>query len=279
VLVFTQIAPLKDYLRRQKSKKSLGFVPTMGALHNGHLSLVAMSKQANDITITSIFVNPTQFNNPTDLELYPRTLEMDMVLLEQAGCDVLFCPSVNEVYLANELVEQYHWGAITHSLEGAHRPGHFDGVITIVRKLFDWVQPNMAYFGKKDFQQCAVIRELVSQFKLPITLEFAETLREEDGLAMSSRNKRLTSEERLKAILISKALLQARAQHHLSVERVQNDLVAFFQAEPIFKVEYIAIVNQQSLQPLLPHEPATGSVVLIAVWCGNVRLIDSMVLQ
>lgn len=279
MLVFTQIGPLKAYLSSQKPSHSIGFVPTMGALHSGHLSLVKLSKRANDITVASIFVNPTQFNNPNDLAHYPRTLPLDMILLEQVGCDVLFCPQTDEVYEPNEPIEKYNWGAITHSLEGAHRPGHFDGVITIVRKLFTWVGPTRAYFGKKDYQQCAVIQELVNKFHLPIALEFGETLREPDGLAMSSRNARLSVDERQLAVQVSKALFDAKANHQQLVSEAQQSIATFFEGEPLFRLEYIAIVDKDHLTPLAPNKPTTGSVALIAVWCGNVRLIDSMILQ
>ncbi|MCU0441868.1 MAG: pantoate--beta-alanine ligase [Bacteroidia bacterium] len=279
MLVFTQIGPLKAYLSNQKPQQSIGFVPTMGALHAGHLSLVQQSKASNDLTVASIFVNPTQFNNPNDLAHYPRTLSLDMILLEQVGCDVLFCPHADEVYESNEAIEQYNWGAITHSLEGAYRPGHFDGVITIVRKLFSWVRPTRAYFGKKDYQQCAVIKELVNRFHLPIMLEFGETLREVDGLAMSSRNTRLSVEERQLAVRVSKALFEAKANHQQLASEAHQSMATFFEGEPLFRLEYIAIVDQANLTPLAPNKPTTGSVALIAVWCGNVRLIDSMILQ
>jgi pantoate--beta-alanine ligase len=278
LLLFTHIAPLRAFIEAKKLKgNTIGLVPTMGALHNGHISLIGQSKAQTDITISSIFVNPTQFNNKEDLLKYPRTIETDIIKLAQADCDVLFHPAADEMYPNGQSTQNYNWGAVTHSLEGAFRPGHFDGVITIVKRLFDIVTPDKAFFGQKDFQQCAVIRQMVKEFNMPLEIIVADTLREEDGLAMSSRNTRLTTEERVQALLVSKALFYM--QKHAKQLRVPDLISAAKQIlneGHLLKVEYLEIVDAQTLEPATILNPFGKYVALIALWCGNVRLIDNM---
>jgi pantoate--beta-alanine ligase len=281
LLLFRQIAPLRAYIHQQRTgNKTIGFVPTMGALHAGHVSLIEQSIQENDLTVCSIFVNPTQFNNAEDLAKYPRTLENDMLMLEEAGCDVLFHPDGEEMYPDGFVTERYDWGAVTHSLEGAFRPGHFDGVITIVRKLFDVVEPDRAYFGQKDFQQCAVIVRMVKEFDMPVAIRIMPTLREADGLAMSSRNTRLSAEERKESLLIFKALKQIHAgvKDHTPAKLIL-EAMNVLNTSPLMKPEYVAIVDRETLQPIEKQSDLCNSVALIASWCGNVRLIDNMILN
>ena len=280
MILFTQIKPLKAYLAAQKLLgKSIGYVPTMGALHNGHVSLVAQSLLKTDITVCSIFVNPTQFNNPDDLIKYPRTIEQDIVKLELAGCHVLFHPNATEMYPEGMVISSYNWGNVTQSLEGLLRPGHFDGVITIVKKLFDIVEPSDAFFGKKDYQQCAVIKQMVKEFDMPINIVLIETLRELDGLAMSSRNSRLNDAERKDAVWISRALFQLQEQaFQLPVEQLLIHAQQILSQSDILKLEYLAIVDAESLNEVSTLLSNHKYVALIAIWCGNVRLIDNILL-
>lgn len=283
--VFEKIKELKQYLASaKKSGKSIGFVPTMGALHLGHIALINESKQQNDITVCSVFVNPTQFNDKTDLDKYPRTLEADKKLLEAAQCDVLFAPSVNEIYpVANNSDEQktinVNLGLLDKVMEGAMRPGHFRGVIQVVSRLFDIVEPNKAYFGQKDFQQLAVIKAMTKQLNYPVDIVGCSIVRENDGLAMSSRNVRLNADERAAAPLISKTLFKVKElADKLSSEELKI-LVAHELADSAhLKLEYFEIVNSETLQPINKPEEVAHSVACIAVWAGKVRLIDNVIL-
>lgn len=256
---------------------SIGFVPTMGALHNGHISLINASKADNQLTICSIFVNPTQFNQKEDFDKYPRLIEEDIRLLEASGCDALFIPEISEMYAPESEIVNYHFAHITHSLEGAFRPGHFDGVITIVNKLFDAVKPDYAYFGQKDFQQCMVIKELIRHFNLNIQLKIIPTLREADGLAMSSRNLRLSTTEREKAIAIYRALLFLK-EHIVedSAAEVLRKARTIIDAD--LKTEYLVLCDADTLHPVEEITIHNQVVALAAAWCGNVRLIDNMII-
>jgi pantoate--beta-alanine ligase len=281
LLLFRQIGPLQAFIHQYKSdRKTIGFVPTMGALHSGHVSLIQQSKEENDLTVCSVFVNPTQFNNAEDLAKYPRTMEDDILMLEKAGCDVLFHPEPQEMYPDGFTIKNYHWGPVTHSLEGAFRPGHFDGVITIVEKLFEVVTPDKAYFGQKDFQQCAVISRMVEEFSMPVNIRICPTLREADGLALSSRNTRLSEQERKEALLISKALYLIRENlNYKSTGELVAEATALLHTGELMKPEYVAIVNRRTLEPVETTAVPVDSVALIASWCGNVRLIDNLILN
>lgn len=249
----------------------------MGALHQGHLSLVKLSQQQNDITVVSIFVNPTQFNNREDLEKYPRTLPADLALLGQGDADVVFSPEAEEMYPDGLAIRTYNWGPVTHSLEGAFRPGHFDGVITIVQRLFELVEPDRAYFGRKDFQQCAVIMQMVKEFNMPVEVILGETVRDPDGLAMSSRNARLSEAERKQALILSKALFHIRDQYTVApLTTLLEDARTMLAEQPLLKPEYLEVVDPISLEPVLQLVPDKQYVALIASWCGNVRLIDNI---
>ncbi|HOS83503.1 MAG TPA: pantoate--beta-alanine ligase [Bacteroidales bacterium] len=260
----------------QSQGKTIGFVPTMGALHKGHISLIEQSVNQCNTTFASIFVNPIQFNNPLDLQTYPRTIESDITLLEQAGCDVVFIPEVSDMYPnGTAQTESYNFGTLETVMEGAFRPGHFNGVAVVVKRLFNLIPATIAYFGLKDFQQVAVIRALVEQERIPIQIVACPTIREADGLAMSSRNMRLTPEQRLQAVQISKTLFTAQqmAQKN-SVEDVKKFVINTLNNVPLLSVEYFEIVDQKTLQPVNTwNKPCVGC---IAVNVGMVRLIDNV---
>ena len=279
MLVFSTIASLRNYLNQErKDGKSLGFVPTMGALHVGHLSLIAASKQANDITVCSIFVNPTQFNNPEDLARYPRTLEADCAMLEPAGCDVVFAPSAEEMY-AEKPIMKFDFGNLETVMEGKFRPGHFNGVGIVVSKLFNIVQPDRTYFGQKDLQQTAVIGRMIKDMSYQIEFNVCTTLRETDGLAMSSRNRNLLPEHRNTAAEIYKLLSEAKAQilNGKPVLEVSEFGKKYLKKFPDFQLEYFEIVNSLSLETIDKVQPASQNAICIAAYLGKVRLIDNFV--
>jgi pantoate--beta-alanine ligase len=266
----------KRVIAYRQEKLSIGFVPTMGALHEGHISLVKGAKQENDVVIASIFVNPIQFNNPEDLEKYPRTLDSDADKLAKAGCDLIFAPSTEEMYPEPDTTE-YNFGQLDKVLEGRFRPGHFRGVAIVVRKLFEIVTPDRAYFGEKDFQQLAVIRKLVETLGIPVEIIPCPTVREDDGLAMSSRNVRLTVEERAAAPVIYKALERIRQDYSwFTPEGLGKMVVGEIEQNPMFRVEYAAVVNQETLMPFEDWEDVQHARFCIAVYLGEVRLIDNI---
>lgn len=275
--LFKHIAGLSQILMEaRQSGKTIGFVPTMGALHQGHISLIKRAAAENDLVVCSIFVNPTQFNQQSDLDKYPKTLANDILLLEDAGCHLLFHPEVSEMYPEGIIAQVRNFGLLTTLFEGAFRPGHFDGVAEIVKKLFAIVQPTTAYFGLKDYQQCMVVEALVREDQIPVKLVFCETQRDADGLALSSRNRRLSDTQRETALLIPQTLFwikQNYRQQDLNV--LLNE--ARHKLEPAIKIEYIDIVNQKTLLPLTTS--SEDAVVLFAGWCGEVRLIDNMLLS
>ncbi|MDR2969256.1 MAG: pantoate--beta-alanine ligase [Tannerellaceae bacterium] len=275
--VIYTIADLKDYLLKEKqNNKSIGFVPTMGALHAGHISLVDACTRENDICVVSIFVNPTQFNDPNDLATYPRTLDKDLALLEPAGCDYVFVPGVEEMYPEPD-TRIFRFGNIAEVMEGAHRPGHFNGVAQIVSKLFAFVEPDDAYFGEKDFQQVAIIREMVRLLGMKIKIHACPILREADGLAMSSRNLRLSAEQRLKAPLIARTLKESLTFVSCkSVREIIDYVVTAINNDPVMRVEYYEIVDGNSLESIGNWRESDYIVGCITVYCGEVRLIDNI---
>ena len=267
-------------LRRQN--KTVGFVPTMGALHNGHLSLVKKSMSENDCTAVSIFVNPTQFNNKHDLQTYPRTVDADVKLLEETGADIAFVPSVETMYPEglDNVTESYDFGFIGQVMEGAARPGHFNGVGIVVHRLFDLVKPDRAYFGMKDFQQIAIIREMVRQCNINIEIIPCPIVREDDGLALSSRNTRLNEEQRRQAVQISQTLFKAvDLVGEKSVAEVKEFVVSTVNSVPLLDVEYFEIVDGYSLQTISSWDEAEWVVGCITVNVGDVRLIDNITLK
>lgn len=275
--VVNKIEDLKLFLSQEREKgKHIGLVPTMGALHAGHLSLVKRCVAENDICVVSVFVNPTQFNDKHDLETYPRTLDNDCALLEPAGCTYVFAPSVEEMYPEPDN-RVFDLGPVASVMEGPRRPGHFNGVAQVVSKLFYIVEPDRAYFGEKDFQQIAVIREMVKQLKLPVQIVDCPICREADGLALSSRNTRLSPELRKKAPLIAKTLKESvEKAADMSVKEVHDFVVNTINQDPDMEVEYYEIVDGNTMQPILQWSDTDYPVGCITVYCGEVRLIDNI---
>ena len=271
------INELKSYLAdSKKDGKRIGLVPTMGALHKGHLSLGERWVKENDVCVVSVFVNPTQFNDKHDLETYPRTLEADCALLEQAGCDFVFAPLVEEMYPEPD-TRTFDFGPVMQVMEGAKRPGHFNGVAQVVSKLFYIVEPDNAYFGEKDFQQIAVIRAMVKQLQIPVQINACQIVREADGLALSSRNTRLTPELRAKAPKIARAMRESlELAKTKSVKEVHDYVVNTLNADPDLEVEYYEIVDGNSLQAIQDWKDTDYAVGCITVYCGEVRLIDNI---
>jgi pantoate--beta-alanine ligase len=271
------VTALEQLLRQLRQEgKTIGFVPTMGALHEGHAALVRRCAAENEICTVSIFVNPTQFNNPEDLRLYPRTPEKDYELLEGVGADILFAPPVEEVYSAPD-DRVFDFGLLDKVMEGAYRPGHFNGVAQVVSKLFAFVKPHKAYFGEKDFQQLAIVKALVKQLELPVEIVEVPTVRESSGLAMSSRNQRLSEEQKTHAAEIYRIL---RESVLLAGEQSPDQVVRFVTGSvnnvPGLRVEYFGIVDGSSLQPVSSWRDSGNIVGAIAVYCGDVRLIDNI---
>ncbi len=260
----------------KREEKIIGFVPTMGALHKGHISLIKASMQKNDFTIASIFVNPTQFNDPNDLENYPRTLDADIEKLEKANCDIVFIPNVEEMY-PNQEKRKFDFGYLEKIMEGKYRSGHFNGVATIVSKLFDIIIPNNAYFGQKDFQQLAIIRNLVKQYNYPVNIVACPTIRESDGLAMSSRNKLLTNEQREIVPLIYKTLNKAvKKTGDLNVEELKKWLIEQINSNKLIEIEYFDIVNSETLKSIASWDEKCEKTGCIAVKVKKIRLIDNV---
>lgn len=275
--IVQHIEDLKTYLAEERQAgKTIGFVPTMGALHEGHLSLVRHCIAGNDICVVSIFVNPTQFNDKKDLVAYPRTLDADCALLEPAGCDYVFVPSEEEMYPEPD-TRVFDLGAVAEVMEGSFRPGHFNGVAQIVSKLFQIVEPDDAYFGEKDFQQIAIIRSMVKLLGLPVRIVSCPILRQADGLALSSRNVRLTAEQRQIAPIIAATLKESRKfVPEKEVHEVINWVIDSLNREPQLRVEYYEIVDEATLQPIQSWNESDKSIGCIAVFCGEIRLIDNI---
>ncbi|MEO5601780.1 MAG: pantoate--beta-alanine ligase [Cyclobacteriaceae bacterium] len=276
--IFTQIAPLKAYLKEFKNiGKVLGLVPTMGALHEGHSSLIQASKAHNDVTVSTIFINPTQFNNKNDLLKYPRSIEKDIELLTTAGCDVLFHPTTAEIYPEKSILK-LDFGDLDKIMEGHFRPGHFSGVGLVVSKLFNIVTPDNAYFGQKDWQQFAVIQKLVSELNFNVALHSVETLREEDGLALSSRNRRLNISERKKANVFYKALTQAKEGffNGETITGVREKVRNMVDGIDGVKLEYFEVADSKNLNLLDDVGASKDAIMCIAGYVGEVRLIDNM---
>jgi pantoate--beta-alanine ligase len=279
MIIFKKADQLSAHLlNEKKSGKSTGFVPTMGALHDGHLSLVKKSQEQNQITVCSIFINPTQFNNAEDFRLYPVTIETDIEMLVNAGCDLLFLPALEEVYPPDHRKKHYELGPVEQIWEGEFRPGHFQGVCEVVDRLLDIIQPDQLYMGQKDFQQCMVIRKLLllTGRTEKVKLQIAPTLREKDGLAMSSRNRRLLPEQRQHATMIYQALLFIREKlpDH-EAEWVRSRAREMLENAG-FSVDYIAIARAHDLSQVAENE---AEVVLVAASIGNIRLIDNLSLN
>lgn len=255
---------------------TIGFVPTMGALHEGHISLIDEARKNCDIVTCSIFVNPIQFNNATDLEKYPKTTDSDIVKLEKAGCDLVFIPDTEEMY-PEPVEEKYAFGALENTLEGACRPGHFNGVAVVVKRLFDIMVPHKAFFGEKDYQQFLIIKAMVKQKNIPVEVIPCAIIREKDGLAMSSRNRRLNDKQRATAPFIYKTLCEAKQKgKDLCVEEIIKWGEEQFNNHPDFKLEYFQIADNTELQPITNKKDNKSARLLVAVWLGEIRLIDNI---
>lgn len=282
MLIFDNQMGLAAHLNSIRMPKSTtGFVPTMGALHAGHLSLLSQSVDDNDITVISIFVNPTQFNNPEDLKKYPRTLEADIEKVKSVSADIIvFAPSVSDIYGDNPISRHFDFDGLENQMEGKFRPGHFDGVGTIVKRLFEIVEPTNAYFGEKDFQQLQIVRKLVSKYEIPVNIVLCPIFRESNGLAMSSRNERLTPEVRSKAAVIYKSL-QAAKQHFgtKSVGELRDIVKDVLSAEKEFELEYFEVADEKTLVPVEKTENNEKYRAFIAVFANDVRLIDTISLN
>jgi pantoate--beta-alanine ligase len=281
MLLFKKEKDLKHYISAQRNAaKTIGFAPTMGALHAGHISLIERAKSQCDIVVCSIFVNPTQFNDPKDLEKYPRTEVADIQLLTSANCDVLFMPEAKEVYpKGKDWSINFEFGDLTKVMEGVFRPGHFDGMAQVVKRLLDMVNPHRLYMGQKDFQQFSIVQNMLVQMGGEIQIVMCETMREADGLAMSSRNTRLSSTLRKHAHFIYKALSDAKM---MMGTHSPNEIEAWGKNElqiPNFRPEYFDIVDGRTLQPLQSFTDSDFIVCCVATWLGEVRLIDNIILK
>ncbi|MFV0589812.1 MAG: pantoate--beta-alanine ligase [Draconibacterium sp.] len=270
---------LHQEIEKAGHPEGVGFVPTMGALHQGHLSLVSRAVAENEVVVVSIFVNPTQFNDPKDLERYPRTLEADLKLLETTGCAIVFAPSVHEIYPGPD-TRKFNFGELETVMEGKFRPGHFNGVAQVVSRLFELVKPAKAYFGLKDFQQLAIIKNMVKQLQLPVEIVPCAIVREPGGLAMSSRNELLASGQRKNAVAISKALLKAKElRGQKNVRELTEWVINEVNNNPFLEVEYFEIVDDEKLQAVKNWDEDSTKVGCIAVYCGKIRLIDNIVFE
>ena len=277
-MLIKSIKEMKEVIKKEKSKgKTVGFVPTMGYLHKGHVSLIKCSKKENDITVVSIFVNPIQFGKNEDLDKYPRDINRDYYICKEEGVDYVFFPSYEEMYPEGYSTYVEVKG-LTEGLCGAFRPGHFKGVTTVVTKLFNIVNPDRAYFGKKDYQQFKVIKKMVEDLNMDVEVIGCPLIREEDGLALSSRNKYLSSEERKSALSLSKALFHAKKlfeKGETNPEKIKREMEKIIKSYPLVKeIQYIEIVNPETLEPKKVVEK--GDVIALAVYVGDTRLIDNI---
>lgn len=282
MLIFNRQEDLKNHLKSvAKENTTIGFVPTMGALHQGHLSLIEKSLGENQVTVVSIFVNPTQFNNAEDLEKYPRTLEKDTQKIENVSKEVLvFAPSVEDIYNGNTVSASFNFDGLENQMEGEHRPGHFDGVGTIVKRLFEIVHPTNAYFGEKDFQQLQIVKKMVEKHQMPVNVIGCPIFREQNGLAMSSRNERLSAQQREDASLIYKTLKTAKEKFGTeSAKEVTSWVESVFKKNPEFNLEYFQIADEDQLLPIQEKDNSKKYRAFIAVFINSIRLIDNISLN
>ena len=275
--IFKTKTELSSYLS-SNSKLSTAFVPTMGALHKGHLELVEKAKSESDIVICSIFVNPTQFDKKEDFNSYPNTLSNDLTQLEKINCDVVYTPAVSDLYGEDEKIKHYAFDGLDRILEGKFRKGHFDGVATIIEKFFEIIKPQKAFFGQKDLQQLLIVRSLTKKLNLSIRIICIPTVREESGLAMSSRNKLLNKEELEKATILYKSLLYCRKNaKNLSIQQLKENISVRFEKEESLELEYIAFANYSTLKSISHLKEKGETAVCIAAFVGGVRLIDNII--
>jgi pantoate--beta-alanine ligase len=282
MIIFDKQTEVKAYLKPfLQDKKTVGFIPTMGALHEGHLSLMNESLKNNDYTVVSIFVNPTQFNNPEDLKKYPRTLESDVEKIKTLNPKIIvYAPTVDDIYEGKTVSKSFDYDGLEFQMEGKHRPGHFDGVGTVVKKLFEIVNPTNSYFGEKDFQQLAIVRKLVQKNNMSVNVVGCEIFREANKLAMSSRNERLSADERAKAAIIYKTLAEAKK---LFATKTANEVTKrtekMFKNQSMFELEYFEIADEQTLLTCKRKSKTKNYRAFIAVFVNNIRLIDNISLK
>ncbi len=282
MLVFDKKVELNQHLQSLRtSKYKVGFVPTMGALHQGHLSLLEQSIKNNHTTVISIFVNPTQFNNPDDLQKYPRTLERDIAKIKTISTDIIvYAPAVDDIYEGKTQSQRYHFDGLENQMEGKFRPGHFDGVGTVVKRLFEIVQPDHAYFGEKDFQQLQIVKKLVEKEHIPVKIVGCPIFREPNGLAMSSRNERLSDTDRKEASIIYKTIKQAKKLFGTkSAKEVADFVNQVFRNHPVFELEYFEIADEATLLPCIRKSKKKKYRAFIAVFVNKIRLIDTISLN
>ena len=280
MLVFAKNKSVQQKISSLGTNISVGFVPTMGALHQGHLSLIENAKRNNDLVVVSIFVNPTQFDKQEDLINYPKTIVSDLNLLESVGCDIVYMPSAEEVYENNITSKTFDFDGLEHQMEGKFRTGHFDGVGTIVKRLFEIVQPTRAYFGEKDFQQLQIVKKLVSKYNIPVDVIGCPIHREANGLAMSSRNERLSESAREKAAIIYQILNSAKEIFQMnSAEQTIKFVENEFKKHPEFELEYFEIADEATLLPVSEKESEKKYRGFIAIFIENIRLIDNISLN
>lgn len=281
--VFSSIIEIRKFLDEQsESQLIIGFVPTMGALHQGHLSLIEQSKKSCAITICSIFVNPTQFNDKKDFDKYPIQIDADLEMLIAAGCDAVFIPSVDEMYPEGTSQDKLlvDLGFLGKTLEAEKRPGHYEGVIQIVKKLLDIVQPNLLFLGQKDYQQCMVIQKLIDTFNIPTKIVICATKREDDGLAMSSRNVRLSDDARKVAIKLFQALTDIQKRFKTeNIAQIITENINFLHQDNLIETEYLVVVNGRTLEPIMEYNEQIPITALVAAKVEEVRLIDNLILQ
>ncbi|MFK7049584.1 pantoate--beta-alanine ligase [Flavobacterium columnare] len=280
--LFTQKSELKRHLDTFLApKKTIGFVPTMGALHKGHLSLMQEALTHNDLTIVSIFVNPTQFNNQEDLEKYPRTLEEDLNQIHSLNKNIIvYAPTIDDIYEGNTVSTHFEYDGLEFEMEGKHRPGHFDGVGTIVKKLFEIINPTSAYFGEKDFQQLQIVKKLVKNYNIPVNIVGCAIYREANGLAMSSRNQRLSAQEKTEASFIFKTLTTVKENFQTQTpENLTKWVENEFLKQSLFKLEYFEIAEEDTLKTCTEKSPNKIYRAFIAVFVNNIRLIDNISLK
>lgn len=277
MLIFKEKEALAQYLKNKAAQNSkIGFVPTMGALHEGHIALITKSLSQNNLTVCSIFVNPTQFNDSIDLAKYPKPIEEDIKKLSQANCDILFLPSVEEIYTSNIPSSDHNLGDLEHILEGKYRAGHFQGVVQIVAILLDIIKPNNLYLGQKDYQQCLVIKHFLNTENKDINIVFVPTLREDDGLAMSSRNKRLTEMQRASSSIIYQCLVSIQTKQKLQHFKVVQKECFDILSRKGFDPDYIELADAATLEILEDYDSDKKMVALIAATIGDIRLIDNI---
>lgn len=265
-------------LKKNNQKSSIGFTPTMGGLHEGHLQLIKESKKKCKITVSSIFVNPTQFNNPNDFANYPNTLNSDLEKLNNLGCDIVYTPSIKDLYIIEEKRKKFDFGTLTDHMEGKYRPGHFDGMATIVEKLFRIINPNKAFFGQKDLQQLQIVNALVKQMNLPIEIISIPTVREKNGLAKSSRNNKLSNDEKKEGSLIYDCLKYCLLNKRQGIYELKSYIENKFKKQKKINLEYVEFVSIDTMCPISKWKAKNKSAICIAAYINGVRLIDNIIL-